>query len=140
MASLTKMQSATPWSDLQAEFAGTGVARADAPAPKKTVAPLLPPAPILKKEIFGLSWTEVSKAKEYVLEESGDAEFKSPGKVVYQGSMTSWMDLSADLLGKLGKPSLLRALPGLARYYRVKAIGKGAAGASDWSNVVSGPL
>jgi hypothetical protein len=40
------------------------------------------------------------------------------------------------------RPPRLASLTGASpfKYYRVKAVGKGASGESDWSNVVSGPL
>ena len=146
VTSLTKTHSATPWSDLQATFAGTGVIGADALTPKKSspgslkgpVAPPRPPAPTLKEIFGGLSWTKVSKADKYLLEESGDADFKDPGKVVYQGPMTSWLDLSDLSREPLLPPSLTRfTQTSPVKYYRVKAIGKGAAGESDLSNIVT---
>jgi hypothetical protein len=121
VTSLTRFRSPTPWSDLQGELAGTGDVEADAPKPQKPSPgrPLLP-APTLTQEFAGLSWTKVSEADEYVLEESGDAEFKAPGKVVYQG------------------PQARFSLTTPLKYYRVKAIGKGATGESDWSNILNG--
>jgi hypothetical protein len=128
--SLTKTQSATPWSDLQATLAGRGVAGVDAPTLKKPVAPLRLPAPTLTKEIFGLAWTEIFLADTYVLEESDDAKFANPGKVVYRGPNTSWMSLLS--WGKLGP-----LFPPPSKHYRVKAIGKVSMGESGWSNIVT---
>jgi hypothetical protein len=134
-ASLAKTQSATPWSDLEPKLAGTGVVGVGTPIPKKPVAPGRLPAPTLMNGAFGLTWTEVSKAEKYVLEESGDAEFKNPGKVVYQGPRTSWTDL---LAGLGARRSLIGpTLPAPSKYYRVKAVSKGGAGESDWSNIVT---
>jgi TIR domain len=132
--SLTKAQSATPWSDLQATLAGRGVVGVNAPTLKKPVAPTRLPAPTLTKGLLGgLSWTEVSKADTYVLEESYDAKFENPGKAVYQGSITFWMNwLSSRPSGPID--SILKPP---SRYYRVKAIGKGRTGESDWSNIVT---
>ena len=76
----------------------------------------------------------------YVLEESGDAEFKNPGKVVYRGPKTSWVNMSATSLPQtrtsLRPKSLTDILIPPSKYYRVKAIGKGGAGESGWSNIV----
>jgi hypothetical protein len=134
VTSLTKIQSATPWSDLQATLAGAGGAGTDAPALKEssptsskwlaklTTRPRLPAPTLRWGPLGGLRWTEVREADKYVLEESGDAEFKGPGEVVYQGP---------------GSRYFARAGP--VKYYRVKAIGKGAAGESGWSNIVMSP-
>jgi hypothetical protein len=133
VASLTTTQSATPWSDLELKFMGSGVVGVDTPTLKKPAASTRLPAPTLTKGFVGVIWTKVKGAGKYVLEESGDAGFKSPGKVVYQGSETSWKNLSAYILSRPTATGL--RLPALSKYYRVKAISKDGAGESDWSNV-----
>jgi hypothetical protein len=128
VTSLTKTQSATSWSDLEWKLTGTSAVGVGTPTLKQPVVSTRLPAPTLTEGFLGLTWTKVKGAGKYVLEESGDAEFKNPGKVVYQGSGTSWTDLSAS--------TEFRLFTAPSKYYRVKAISKDGAGESDWSNVV----
>lgn len=112
VTSLTKIQSATPWSDLQATLAGTDVG-VDAPALKKlSPGPPRPPAPTLTRLLGLLAWAKVSEADTYVLAESGDAEFRHPGKVVYQGPMTSLDERVGTVAGTLARAEPFRLQAG----------------------------
>lgn len=76
-------------------------------------------APTLKLEFFGMTWTEVKYAKDYVLESAADDQFSMPVEV-YRGSATSYFGM-----GLLG-----------TKYFRVKALSSGLFAASPWSNTV----
>ena len=121
-----------------------------------------PAAPELSQAAFGtmLMWTEVDDAETYVLQRDTDPEFRSP-TTVYDGSNTRWMELSSTGF-RPSNPRFPWAIPpdqtdtpapeeprdwratrrfhppsSPVEHFRVKAIGSGTAGESDWSNTIA---